>query len=132
MFGAITLIMAISLRATLLPTVSMRQAACSTMKRVASIWMRASAMRSRVTPCSATVRHQHDGLRAVARRVVGVGLAHNDVDLAARVASARGPPLAAIDDVFLALALDVHLDVGRIRGGHRGLGHQERRADLPV
>jgi hypothetical protein len=50
MFGASTLIIAISFFAILLPTVSIFHAAFSTMKRAESIMMRASAMRSRVTP----------------------------------------------------------------------------------
>ncbi len=65
MLGASTLIMAISFCATLLPTVSIFQAAFSTMKRAESIMMRASAMRSRVTPCSAIVRPK--ATRCVAR-----------------------------------------------------------------
>src|SRR5690606_32653164 len=55
MLGAATLIIAISRRATLLPTVSIMYAAFSTSSRACSIMMRASAMRSRVTPCSASV-----------------------------------------------------------------------------
>jgi DNA-binding transcriptional LysR family regulator len=54
MLGAATLIIAISLAAALLPTVSIICAALSTRKRAWSMSMRASAMRSRVTPCSAT------------------------------------------------------------------------------
>jgi hypothetical protein len=33
---------------------------------------------------------------------------------------------------MIAVARDARLDVGRIRGGHRGLGHQEGGADLAV
>src|SRR5882672_3077686 len=55
-FGASTLIIAISFFAALLPTVSIFQAAFKTRKRALSIMMRASAMRSRVTPWSATGR----------------------------------------------------------------------------
>jgi hypothetical protein len=53
MLGAATLIIAISLRATLLPTVSIMYAAFSTSSRACSMPMRDSAMRSRVTVCSA-------------------------------------------------------------------------------
>ena len=74
--------------------------------------------------------HQDHRLLAVARRVVGIGLAHEDVDLASRIAGARGPPLDAVDDVVVALALDAALDVRRVRTRHRRLGHQEGRADL--
>jgi hypothetical protein len=37
-------------------------------------------------------RNQYDGLLLVGVAVVGVGLAHDQVDLAAGVTSARGPP----------------------------------------
>ena len=47
--GAATLIIAISARAALLPTVSIRYAALSVSSRAWSIMMRDSAMRSRVT-----------------------------------------------------------------------------------
>ena len=53
MSGAATLIIAISLAAALLPTVSIIEAALRTRRRVWSIRMRASAMRSSVTVCSA-------------------------------------------------------------------------------
>ncbi len=51
MFGTMTLIIAISLRATLLPTVSIRYAAFSTIRRAWSIMQRDSAMRSCQTDC---------------------------------------------------------------------------------
>lgn len=38
----------------------------------------------------------------------------------------------AIEDVLVALAADVQLDVGRITGRNVGFGHQESRADLAV
>ena len=53
MLGAATLIMAISCFATLLPAVSIFHAAFNVRKRAWSIMMRASAIRSRVTPWSA-------------------------------------------------------------------------------
>ncbi len=43
-----------------------------------------------------------------------------------------GPPLAAVDDVVIALALDAGLDVGGIGRGHRRLGHREGAADLAL
>jgi hypothetical protein len=54
MFGATTLIIAISPLAPLLPTVSIMYAALSVSRRACSIMQRASAMRSCVTPCAAT------------------------------------------------------------------------------
>ena len=62
MFGATTLIIAISALAALLPATSIIHAAFSVSRRAMSIWQRASAMRSRVTPCSATVRAEGDAL----------------------------------------------------------------------
>jgi hypothetical protein len=64
--GASTLIIAISFFAALLPAASIFQAALSTMRRAESIMMRASAMRSRVTPWSDTGRPK--ATRALARR----------------------------------------------------------------
>ena len=56
MFGATTLIIAISACAALLPALSIIQAAFNVNRRACSIWQRASAMRSRVTPWSETGR----------------------------------------------------------------------------
>ena len=217
MLGATTLIIAISERASLLPTVSILYAALSVSRRAWSIMQRDSAMRSCQIDCSDSglpnatrsdsrsiidssarsaapiermqwwmrpgprrpcaiskprpspsrmvetgtrtsssvdlhvavrrvvvaehrqrahdgdarrvARHQHHRLLRVARRA-GVGLAHHDEDRAARVAGAGAEPLAAVDHVLVAFAADRALDVGGVRRGHRGLGHQERRADL--
>ena len=76
-------------------------------------------------------RHQHHRLLPV---LVGraVGLAHQDRDLAARIAGARRPPFAAVDHIIVAVAGDVAFDIGRVGRGDRRLGHQEGRADLAV
>ena len=50
-------------------------------------------------------RHQDLGLLLVALGA-GVGLAHEDEDLAALVAGARDPPLAPVEHVVVAVALD--------------------------
>jgi hypothetical protein len=42
------------------------------------------------------------------------------------------PPLAAVDDPLLAIALDARLDVRGVGGGDVRLGHDEGRADLTV
>ena len=77
-------------------------------------------------------RHEDHRLLLVARRI-GIGLAHQDEDLAARVHRARGPPLPGVDDIArIALAADRRLDVGRVGGGDRRLGHRKRRADLAL
>ena len=60
----------------------------------------------------------------------GIGLAHEDGDFAARIAGAGGPPLAAVDDVLVAVADDAGLDVGGVGGGHVRLGHGEAGADF--
>ena len=74
-------------------------------------------------------RHQHHRL-ALVRRGVGLGDAHDDEDGAARVGGAGGPPLAAVDDVMLAVAHDRQRDVGGVGAGHVGFGHGEGRADF--
>ena len=74
-------------------------------------------------------RHQDHRVLLVARRL-RVGQAHEDHHLAARVAGAGGPPLAAVDHPLIALAHGAGFHVGGIRGGHARLGHGEGRADL--
>ncbi len=65
-------------------------------------------------------------------RGVGIGAAHHDEDLAPRIGGTGDPPLAAVDDVVAAVAQHGGLDVAGVAGGHRGLGHRERAADLAV
>ncbi len=77
-------------------------------------------------------RHQDHRLLLVAVGIVRGGLAHEDDDLAARVADARRPPLAAVDHVVVAVALDRRLDVGGVRRRDIGLRHGEARADFPL
>ena len=75
-------------------------------------------------------RHQDHRLLAVSGRR-RVGLAHEDEEPAARTAGARGPPLAPVEDVGVAVAEDGTLDVGGIARGHARLGHGEGGADGP-
>ena len=56
---------------------------------------------------------------------VRVGLAHGDEHRATRVHGTRCPPFAAVDDVFVPLALDAGGDVGGIARSHVGFGHGE-------
>ncbi len=75
-------------------------------------------------------RHQDHRLPQVRARVIGLALPHHDQDPAARIVGARAPPLAAIDDVRVAVAFDARADLGGVRRGHLGLGHGEAAADL--
>ena len=75
-------------------------------------------------------RDQDLGLLEVTVRIIGVGLAHEDENLAARVAHARGPPFAAVDDVFIPVAHDAGLDIGGIGRGHGGFGHGKAGTNL--
>lgn len=77
-------------------------------------------------------RDQDDGLLLVRVGVVGIGLAHDDVELASRVASAAGPPLGAVENVVVAVLGDLQLDVGGIGRRNLGLSHQKGRADLAL
>ena len=68
-------------------------------------------------------------------RAVGVGLAHHDEDPAALAQRARRPPLAAVEDVLVAVALDAQLDVAwrpswrrRARSSRRPSGSRRRAA----
>ena len=76
-------------------------------------------------------RHQDHRLLLMLGRV-RIGLAHEDHDLAARVAGAGSPPFTAVDDVFVAVAVDRALDVGCVARRHRRLRHAEGGADLAV
>ena len=71
---------------------------------------------------------QHHGLLPVGGGV-GVGLAHDDEDLAAFVGGSGDPPLVAVDDVVVAVAPDAGLEVGGVGARDVGLGHRERRPD---
>ncbi len=61
---------------------------------------------------------------------IGVGLAHDDGDLAMLVHGSGGPPLGAVDDVLVTFAADLALDVGGVGGGNVRLGHGEAGADF--
>ena len=79
--------------------------------------------------------HQDHGVPSVTGSISGDGLAghpHHDEDLAVRAHRARRPPLAAVDHVAVARLADRGGDVRRVTGGDGGLGHAERRPDLPV
>lgn len=62
--------------------------------------------------------------------IVGITQAHDDEDLAAVVAGARGPPFGAVEEPVVGFLLHAELDVGAVRRRDVGLGHEEARADL--
>lgn len=72
---------------------------------------------------------QDHRLARVTRRL-GVRDAHHDAEAASRVQRAGGPVLASVDDVLVAVALDLGLDVGRVARRHLRLGHAERGTNL--
>ena len=76
-------------------------------------------------------RHQDLRLLLVA---IGfkVRLAHHDRHFAARIAKPRRPPFAAIDDIFIAIPLDLGLDIGGVGRSDSRFGHQEGRTDLAI
>ena len=77
--------------------------------------------------------HRHEDLRLLLVRVrIGVGAHHDDHDLAARVAGARGVELRAVDDVLVAVGHGRGLDLLGVAGHDARLGHHVGGADLAV
>ena len=76
-------------------------------------------------------RHQNLGLLRITAAFKG-GLAHHDRDLAARITKAGRPPFTAVDDIFIAIADDRGLDIGRIGRCNGRFGHQEGGPDFTV
>src|SRR5687768_14580366 len=70
-------------------------------------------------------RDKDNRLLPVRVLVVGITLAHNDVDAASRVTSATGPPLLTVKNVLIALATDAEFNVGGVRGSDLRLRHKE-------
>ena len=58
-----------------------------------------------------------------------IALAHHDQDGAAVAGGTRAEPLPAVEHVVVAVPIDPQRHVRRVRRGHVGLGHGERRAD---
>jgi hypothetical protein len=79
-------------------------------------------------------RVERDENHAVAPVRIGLGVAdaQDDRELAARVAGAGAPPLAAADHVLVAVAADAGGEIRRVAGGDVGFGHPEARSDLAV
>ena len=61
------------------------------------------------------VDRHHEHRLLLVGRAVGIGLAHDDQHLAVAVQRVGRPPLAAVDHVLVAVALDPRLDVGGVR-----------------
>src|SRR5450830_402530 len=123
MLGATTLIMAISVLATLLPATSIIQAALRVSRRAMSILQRASAMRSCVTVCCATVLPKAVRAEAAAhqfKRALGqTDQAHAVVDASGAKATLGDLEAAALTQQDVAHGhthvLKRHLDVA-VRG----------------
>ena len=75
--------------------------------------------------------HQNHGLLLVGRGL-WVRFTHEYENFAARIARARCPPLAGVDDVLIAVAAYGALYVAGIGGSHGRLGHGKAGADLAV
>ncbi len=75
---------------------------------------------------------EDDTLLLVRIAVVGIRLAHNNVNGATRITGARDPPLVTVDDNLVALLSDGSSDVGSIGRGDESLRHGESRSDLTV
>ena len=68
----------------------------------------------------------HEDLALLAMPVGGrVGLAHHDENLRVGVHGTGDPPLAAIDDVIVAVTFDAGTDICRVGGGDIRLRHRE-------
>jgi hypothetical protein len=67
-------------------------------------------------------RHDDHGLLFV-HVGIGVGFTHDNMHFAARIRGAGAPPLAAIDDIVVAITPDAGLDVGRIGRRNIRFGH---------
>ena len=61
---------------------------------------------------------------------LGITLAEENEQLAARIARTGDPPLVPVDDVVVAVPRDRCGDVGGVRRGNRRLRHRKGRADL--
>ena len=58
--------------------------------------------------------HNHDRLLSVLTLIVRITFAHDQIDLAAWIASTRDPPFVTIDDIMISYTFDPGFNVGRI------------------
>ena len=63
---------------------------------------------------------------------VRIGLTHDHENFAERIEGVGGEPLAAVDHVLIAVAVDAGLDIGRVGGSDVGFSHAKGRADLAL
>lgn len=77
-------------------------------------------------------RHQHNTLLLVNILVASIRLAHDDVNLATGVTGTTRPPLGSIEDILIAFAANVQLDVCGVGRSNIRLRHEESRANLAV
>lgn len=77
-------------------------------------------------------RHQQHRLLLIRILVVLIRLSHDNVDLATRITGSARPPLLPIEHVFVAVASNVQLNIGRIRRSHLRLRHEESRSNLAL
>src|SRR5438445_42340 len=73
--------------------------------------------------------HEDHGLLPVRWRR-RIGLAHEYTDLAARIAGARSPPLAPVQNILFTVADNAGADVGRVRGRYVWFSHGEAGANF--
>src|SRR5690242_8710294 len=64
--------------------------------------------------------------------IAGIGLAHEDRDLTAWVRRTSRPPLAAVDDVVIAVSNDRTFDICSVGGGDGWFGHGEAGANAAL
>ena len=77
-------------------------------------------------------RYQDNTLLLVDILVASIRLAHDNVDLATGITSTARPPLGSIEDILVAFAANVQLDVCSIGRSNIRLRHEESRTDLAV
>src|SRR3989440_4921528 len=77
-------------------------------------------------------RHEHHTLLPVFIGIIGIGFAHDNENFTAFTSCAGDPPLAAIQDIYIAFPVDGELDVGGIGTCYIWLSHGECRANLTI
>src|SRR3546814_4654027 len=76
------------------------------------------------------VERQEDHARLSMARDIRIGLSHENADRASRIAYARRPPFAAVDQIMVAVTNDGGFDIGGVRGCDSRGGEEKTRANL--